>query len=61
MNGLFVKPLSLLRIELMARLVTTSYSNDDGKSIVISWPSELTSDLVTKLNEYGVGQDKSTH
>ncbi len=45
----------------MARLVTTSYSNDDGKSIVISWPSELTSDLVTKLNEYGVGQDKSTH
>lgn len=23
--------------------------------------SELTSDLVTRLNEYGVGQDESTH
>ena len=45
----------------MARLVTSSDSSDDDKEVAISWLSELTSDLVTRLNEYGVGQDESMH
>ncbi len=45
----------------MARLVASSDCSDDDKEVAILWLSELTSDLVTKLNEYGVGQDESTH
>ena len=61
MNDLFVESLALQRIELMARLVASSDCSDDDKEVAISWLSELTSDLVTRLNEYGVGQDESTH
>lgn len=45
----------------MARLVANSECSDDDKEVAISWLSELTRDLVTRLNEYGVGQDESTH
>nr|WP_316992633.1 hypothetical protein [Enterobacter ludwigii] len=61
MNDLFMESLALQRIELMARLVASSDCSDDDKEIAISWLSELTSDLVTRLNEYGVGQNESTH
>lgn len=61
MNDLFMESLALQLIELMARLVASSDCSDDDKEIAISWLSELTSDLVTRLNEYGVGQDESTH
>ncbi|MCU7783411.1 hypothetical protein OEI97_07605 [Lelliottia amnigena] len=61
MNDLFMESLALQRIELMARLVASSECSDDDKEVAISWLSELTSDLVTRLNEYGVGQDESTH
>lgn len=61
MNDLFMESLALQRIELMARLVASSDCSDDDKEVAISWLSELTSDLVTRLNAYGVGQDESTH
>ena len=61
MNDLFMESLALQRIELMARLVASSDCSDDDKEVAISWLSELTSDLVTRLNEYGVGQDESAH
>ena len=61
MNDLFMESLALQRIELMARLVASSDCSDGDKEVAISWLSELTSDLVTRLNEYGVGQDESTH
>ncbi len=61
MNDLFMESLALQRIELMARLVASSDCSDDDKEVAISWLSELTSDLVTRLNDYGVGQDESTH
>lgn len=61
MNDLFMESLALQRIELMARLVASSDCSDDDKEVAISWLSELTSDLVTGLNEYGVRQDESTH
>lgn len=61
MNDLFMESLALQRIELMARLVASSDCSDDDKEVAISWLSELTSDLVTRLNKYGVGQDESTH
>lgn len=61
MNDLFMESLALQRIELMARLVASSDCSDDDKEVAISWMSELTSDLVTRLNEYGVRQDESTH
>ncbi|MDD9243833.1 hypothetical protein PVM12_07180 [Enterobacter soli] len=61
MNDLFMGSLALQRIELMDRLVASSDCSDDDKEAAISWLSELTSDLVTRLNEYGVGQDESTH
>lgn len=61
MNDLFMESLALQRIELMARLVASSDCSDDDKEVAISWLSELTSDLVTKANEYGVRQDESTH
>ncbi|ATG00425.1 levan regulatory protein RlsC [Lelliottia amnigena] len=61
MNDLFIESLALQRIELMARLVASSDCSDDDKEVAISWLSELTSDLVTRLNEYGVRQDESTH
>ena len=61
MNDLFMDSLALQRIELMARLVASSDCSDDDKEVAISWLSELTSDLVTRLNEYGVRQDESTH
>lgn len=61
MNDLFMESLALQRIELMARLVASSDCSDDDKEVAISWLSELTSDLVTRLNEYVVGQDESTH
>ena len=61
MNDLFVESLALQRIELMARLVASSDCSDDDKEVAISWLSELTSDLVTRMNDYGVGQDESTH
>jgi len=60
-NDLFMESLALQRIELMARLVASSDCSDDDKEMAISWLSELTSDLVTRLNEYGVGHDGSTH
>lgn len=60
-NDLFMESLALQRIELMARLVASSDCSDDDKEVAISWLSELTSDLVIKLNEYGIGQDESTH
>lgn len=60
-NDLFMESLALQRIELMARLVASSDCSDDDKEVAISWLSELTSDLVTRLNEYGVRQDESTH
>ena len=61
MNDLFMESLVLQRIELMARLVASSDCSDDDKEVAISWLSELTSDLVTRLNNYGVGQDESKH
>ena len=61
MNDLFMESLALQRIELMARLVASSDCSEDDKEVAISWLSELTSDLVTRLNEYGVGLDESTH
>ncbi|MEQ0462542.1 hypothetical protein ABLV87_03530 [Klebsiella sp. JB_Kp018] len=61
MNDLFMESLALQWIELMARLVASSDCSDDDKEVAISWLSELTSDLVTRLNEYGVRQDESTH
>lgn len=61
MNDLFMESLALQRIELMARLVASSDCSNDDKEVAISWLSELTSDLVTRLNEYGVRQDESTH
>ncbi len=61
MNDLFMESLALQRIELMARLVANADCSDDDKEVAISWLSELTSDLVTRLNDYGVGQDESTH
>ena len=61
MNDLFMESLALQRIELMARLVASSDCSDDDKEVAISWLSELTSDRVTSLNEYGVRQDESTH
>lgn len=61
MNDLFMESLALQRIELMARLVASSDCSDDDKEVAISWLSELTSDLVTRLNEFGVGQDENTH
>lgn len=61
MNDLFMESLALQRIELMARLVASSDCSDDDKEVAISWLSELTSDLVTRRNEYGVRQDESTH
>ena len=61
MNDLFMESLALQRIELMARLVASSDCSDDDKEVAISWLSELTSDLVTRLTEYGVGLDESRH
>ncbi|ENY0895190.1 hypothetical protein E0L20_04475 [Enterobacter wuhouensis] len=61
MNDLFMESLALQRIELMARLVASSDCSDDDKEVAISWLSELTSDLVTRMNDYGVGQDENTH
>lgn len=61
MNDLFMESLALQRIELMARLVASSDCSDDDKEVAISWLSELTSDLVTRLNEYEIRQDESTH
>ncbi|HGN9370085.1 TPA: hypothetical protein ACK11E_000012 [Citrobacter pasteurii] len=61
MNDLFMESLALQRIELMARLVASSDCSDDDKEVAISWLSELASDLVTRLNEYGVRKDESTH
>ena len=61
MNDLFIESLALQRIELMARLVASSDCSDDDKEVAISWLSELTSDLVTRMNDYGVGQDENTH
>ena len=61
MKDLFMESLALQRIELMARLVASSDCSDDDKEVAISWLSELTSDLVTRLNEYGVRQDENTH
>ena len=61
MNDLFMKSLVLQRIELMTRLVASSDCSDDDKEVAISWLSELTSDLVTRMNDYGVGQDENTH
>ncbi|XRA19967.1 hypothetical protein MRL49_06750 [Enterobacter cloacae] len=61
MNDLFMESLALQRIELMAKLVASSDCSDDDKEVAISWLSELTSDLVTRMNDYGVGQDENTH
>lgn len=61
MYDLFMESLALQRIELMARLVASSDCSDDDKEVAISWLSELTSDLVTRVNDYGVGQDENTH
>lgn len=61
MNDLYMESLELLRIELMARLVASSDCSNDDKKVAVSWLSELTSDLVTRLNKYGVRQDESTH
>ncbi len=61
MNDLFMESLALQRIELMTLLVASSDCSDDDQEVAISWLSELTSDLVTRLNEYGVRQDESTH
>ncbi|MEH3613589.1 hypothetical protein QCD67_08365 [Enterobacter roggenkampii] len=61
MSDLFMESLTLQRIELFARLVASSDCSDNDKEVAISWLSELTSDLVTRLNEYGVGHDESKH
>lgn len=61
MNDLFMESLALQRIELMVRLVASSDCSDDDKEVAISWLSELTSDLVTRLNDFGVRQDESMH
>lgn len=45
----------------MARLVSSSDCIDDKEEIALSWKSDLTSDLVTKLNKYGVRHDESAH
>jgi hypothetical protein len=45
----------------MTRLVASSDCSDDDMEVAISWLSELTSDLVTRMNDYGVGQDESTY
>ncbi|MFB0575329.1 hypothetical protein ACET3U_28825, partial [Klebsiella pneumoniae] len=60
-NDLFMESLALQRIELMARLVASSDCSDDDKEVAISWLSELTSELVNRLNQYGVGQDECKH
>ncbi|EMR24806.1 hypothetical protein KP700603_00115 [Klebsiella quasipneumoniae] len=56
-----MESLALQRIELMARLVASSDCSDDDKEVAISWLSELTSELVNRLNQYGVGQDECKH
>lgn len=56
-----MESLALQRIELMARLVASSDCSDDGMEVAISWLSKRTSDLVSRPNEYGVGQDESKH
>lgn len=61
MNDLFMESLALQRIELMARLVASSDCSDDDKEVAISWLSELTSELVNRLNQYGVGQGECKH
>ncbi|SMQ91785.1 hypothetical protein FCH00_025315 [Klebsiella pneumoniae] len=61
MNDLFMESLALQRIELMARLVASSDCSDDDKEVAISWLSELTSELVNRLNQYGVAQDECKH
>lgn len=61
MNNLFMESLALWRIKTYGRLAASSDCSDEDKEVAISWLSELTSDLVTRLNEYGVGQDESTH
>lgn len=61
MNDLFMESLALQRIKLMTRLVANSDCSDDDKGVAILWLSELMSDLVNRLNEYGVGHDESTH
>ena len=61
MNDLFMESLALQRIELMARLVASSDCSDDDKEVAISWLSELTSELVNRLNQYGVGQAECKH
>ncbi|SSH60214.1 Uncharacterised protein [Klebsiella pneumoniae] len=61
MKDLFMESLALQRIELMPRLVANSDCSDDDKEVAISWLSELTIDLVTRMNDYRVGQDESTH
>ncbi len=45
----------------MARLVSSSDCIDDEKEIALLWMSDLTSDLITKLNRYGVRHDESAH
>lgn len=45
----------------MARLVANFDCSDNNKEVAISCVSKLTSDLVTKLNEYGARQVESTH
>jgi hypothetical protein len=60
-NDLFMESLALQRIELMARLVASSDCSDDDKEVAISWLSELTSELVNRLNQYGVAQDECKH
>ena len=61
MNDLFMESLALQRIELMARLVASSDCSDDDKEVAISWLSELTSDLVTRLIADWVRQVECTH
>jgi len=45
----------------MALLTANSDCSDDDKEVAISWLAELANILITKLNEYGVGQDESTY
>ena len=61
MDYLFMESLALQRREPMARLVASSDCSDDDKKVAISWLSELTSDLVTRMNDDGVGLDENTH
>jgi|GEM_PF-712434 len=49
------------RYSLQTGLIASSDYSDDNKEVAISWLSELTRVLGTRLNEYRIGQNENTH